>query len=132
MGVLMRGNEFVIEIDNRPGQLARVCELIGQNEINLKAIATDRVGNQTFVRLLVDKDKKMREMLDENDFIYAENEVIIKSISDKPNALTNVARKLGAAGVNIEAIYLLNKGQEKVNLIFSLDNPRKGAELLKH
>ena len=127
----MKANEFVIELDNSPGELARVCELAGQSGINLKAITTDRMGNQIFVRLVVDKDKKMRDVLDENDVVYTENEVIIKSLSDEPNALTEVARKLGAAGVNIEAIYLLNKNQEKVNLVFALDNPKQGAEILK-
>ena len=127
----MRANEFVIELDNRPGALARVCELTGQNGINLKAITTDRVGNQTFVRVLVDKNKEMRKLLDENDIMYAENDVIVKSVSDQPNALTKIARDLGAAGINIESIYLLSKGHQKVNLVFALDNPHKGAQILK-
>ena len=127
----MRANEFVIELDNKPGQLARICEMAGQNNINLKAITTDRTGNQIFVRMVVDKDEEMRDVLDGNDVVYNENEVIIKSLPNKPNALTIAARKLGAAGVNIEAIYLLDKKEERANLVFALDNPKQGAEILK-
>jgi len=127
----MKANEFVIEMGNKPGELAKVCDVLGSNQINIKAITMDRQGGQTFVRILVDKNDKAREALESKDTIFTENEVIVKTISDKPNALTDVARKLGAAGVNIDAIYLLNRGGDKVNIVFALDNPQKGADVLK-
>ncbi len=127
----MRTNEFVIELDNNPGELARICELIGQNGINLNAIATERTGKQVFVRMVVDREKEMEDVLDSNDIVYAKNEVVVKSLPNKPNALTDVAKRLGSAGVNIESLYLAGKGKDRISLVFSLDNPKQGAELLK-
>ena len=127
----MLTNEFVIELENKPGQLASLCDAIGSEDIGLKAIATDRLGGQSFIRIIVDKNEKMKAMLDEGDYMYTENTVVVKTIGDTPNALTGAARKLGAGGVNIDAIYLLNRGTDRVNLVFALDNPEKGANLLK-
>ena len=127
----MLANEFVIELENKPGQLASLCDAIGNSDISFKAIATDRLGGQTFVRVLVDKDEKMKGLLDEGNYMYTENTVVVKTLNDKPNALTAAARTLGAGGVNIEAIYLLNRGTDRVNLVFALDNPEKGSTLLK-
>lgn len=127
----MIANEFVVEINDKPGQLAKLCELIGTNDINIKAITTGRQGGQTFVRLLVDKDDKLRKALDAGKMVYSEDTALIKTVSDKPNALTEIARKLGAAGVNIDAIYVLNRGTSKVNLVLALDNPEKGADIIK-
>ncbi|MCK4326893.1 MAG: hypothetical protein KAW41_00270 [Candidatus Diapherotrites archaeon] len=127
----MIANEFVIELDDSPGELARVCELLGKNGVNLKAIATDRVGHQRFIRIVVDNDKKVMQLLEDGDFMFTANDVVIKSVADKPNSLTEIARKLGKQGVNIEAIYMLSRGNDKVNLVFSLDNAQRGAEILK-
>lgn len=127
----MIANEFVIEIEDKPGELAKLCEILGSKGINLKAITVDRIGTQTFVRLLVDKNKRAKEILEENNAIFTENDVIVKSLEDKPNALTEVARKLGKANVNIESLYLLNRNGQKVNIVFAVDNPQKGAEVLK-
>ena len=127
----MKANEFVIEMGDKPGELAKICDILGRNQVNIKAITTDRQGGQTFLRILVDKNDKAREALEAKDSIFTENEVIVKTLIDKPNALMEVARKLGAAGVNIDAIYILNKGGDKVNVVFALDNPQKGADILK-
>ena len=127
----MLTNQFVIELENKPGQLAKLCEALGSNNINLRAIATDRIGGQNFVRAIVDKEEKMRNVLDEQNYMYSENDVVLKTLDDKPNALTEIARKLGAGGVNIDAIYLLNRNPNKVSLVFALDNPEKGLSLLR-
>jgi len=127
----MLANEFVIEMDDSPGKLADVCEMLGNHEVNLKAIATDRVGSQRFVRIIVDNDKRATELFDEADLMYTENSVVVKTIPDTPNALTDIARRLGKAGVNIEAIYLLSRNGKTVNLVFALDNAQRGAEVLK-
>ncbi len=127
----MIANEFVIEMGNKPGELAKLCEIFGINGVDLKAITMDRTGTQTFLRLLVDKNETARKLLEENNAMFTENDVVVKSMEDSPNALTDAARKLGDGNVNIDAIYLLNKGANKVNLVFALNNPQKGAEILK-
>ncbi|MFC2175004.1 hypothetical protein ACFLQ2_04035 [archaeon] len=127
----MMANEFVIELDDSPGELAKLCEMLGNNKINLKAIATDRVGHQRFIRIIVDDDKKAEKLFDDGNFMFTTNDVVVKSVADTPNALTEIARKLGKEGVNIEAVYLLSRSSDKVNLVFELDNPHRGSEVLK-
>jgi len=127
----MIANEFVIELEDNPGELAEVCDMLGSNNINMKAIATDRVGHQRFIRILVDDDKKAKKLLDDADLIYTTNHVVVKTMDDTPNSLTKAARALGKKGINIEAVYLLSRSGKKVNLVFSLDDAQQGARVLK-
>jgi hypothetical protein len=124
----MKTREFCIELEDKPGSLARVCSELGKGGINIKALTLDRIGNQVFLRVVPDDAKKTREVLGE-DYMFSETDVLIKSLDDKPGALAKTAEKLSGKGVNIDAIYLLSSGK-KSNVVFVLDNVDKGREVL--
>ncbi len=126
----MIANEFVIEVENTPGQLAKVARALGKEDINIKAITTERIGKQGYIRLVVDDHEKTKKVLEDNNFLYTEGEAIIKSFDDKPNALAEVANSLAKEGINIEAIYLGSFQQGKVNVVLVLDDIAAGERVL--
>ncbi len=126
----MIATEFVIEVENTPGQLAKVARTLGKEGINIKAITTERIGKQGYIRILVDNEEKTKKVLEDGDFLYTEGEVLVKAFDDKPNALAEVADALAKEGVNIEAIYLGTFHQGKVNVVFVLDDISAGRRIL--
>ncbi|MBN3037401.1 MAG: hypothetical protein JW834_03065 [Candidatus Diapherotrites archaeon] len=122
--------EFVIEIENKPGALARVCSSLGQKKINIKAVAIDRVGSQGFVRLVTNDPELTSKTLEDGGYLFSENDVVVRGFVDEPNQLGDVATKLASQGVNIESVYLLNSKNDRTHVVFVLDDPERGARVL--
>jgi hypothetical protein len=123
--------EFLIEIENRPGSLATVSQALGISGVNIRSLTIDRIGNQGFIRVIVDDDKRTEKALDEKGFMYTVNNVIVKHLKDRPGELARVAQMLSTNNVNIEAVYMVGKNNGLTQLVFALDNIERGQQLLK-
>lgn len=123
--------EFCIEIEDTPGALAQVCTTLGVAGINLRAISADHVGKQGFVRLIPDDPKKAAKILDDRGFMYSENTVIVKTFADKPNQLAQVLDKIGAAGLNLDGVYLLQSLNGNAHIVIVPDDVQKTVRVLR-
>ncbi|MCD6522967.1 MAG: ACT domain-containing protein [Candidatus Diapherotrites archaeon] len=122
--------EFVVEIDNNPGALAKICSALGKNGVNIEAISTERIGTQGFVHVVVDDEKKAKDVLEKEGFEFTETAVIVKRLENKPNALADIARQLAEEGINIESLYLSGGTGKATNVVFVLDDVEAGKRLL--
>ena len=123
--------EFCIEIENTPGAIANVCTALGTAGINLQSIASEHIGGQGFLRIIPEDSKATEEMLNRKDFMYSENTVIVKAFEDKPNQIADAVEKLGAEGININALYLLQSKNGKAQVGIVTDDPQKASRLLR-
>ena len=71
-----------------------------------------------------------RRVLDDGKWKYRTFGVTEASIANRPGALAEVARKLGKAGVNVEAAFPTGTVGGTVHLAFATDNPTKAREAL--
>ncbi len=122
--------EFVVEVENTPGQIAKVARSLGGKGVNIRAITTERIGSRGYIRFVVDNEKKAREALDEDGYFYTEGPVILKAFDDRPNTLGEVAHALAREGVNIEALYLGTGKSGKAEIVFVLDDVVAGRRVL--
>jgi len=100
--------DLTLYLDDQPGELARVGDVLGEagaNIIGLCALSTG--GGQAEVHILVqDATAAFEAMQGAGIKIASEQEVIVLTIEDRPGALGEVARKLGNAKVNLTTVYL--------------------------
>jgi hypothetical protein len=93
---------FLIEAANRPGELARVTELIAGRGINIEAFSI-AYGADGALAILSHDEKGLQSALDDsNGITYKEVPLLTISLEDKPGTVAWAARKLADAGVNIE------------------------------
>ena len=93
---------FVIEAANRPGELARVAELIAGRGINIEAFSLG-YGADGALAFLSHDENGLQSALDDADGItYKEVPLLTIWLEDKPGAVAKAARKLADVGVNIE------------------------------
>jgi hypothetical protein len=123
--------EFCIEIENKPGTIARICTALGTAGVNLKTIACESIGKQGFVRIIADNHKKAADVLDSKKLMYSENDVIVKAFDDKPNQLAMILDKVSAAGINMDAVYLMQSKNGKAQVVLVTDNVQKAMTILK-
>ena len=100
--------DVTLYLDDQPGELARVGDILGQAGANIEGLcALTGGGGQAEVHILVHDPTPVFEALQRAGIkIASEEEVIVLTVEDRPGALGEVARKLGDADVNLTTAYL--------------------------
>jgi len=102
--------DIAVILENRPGALADMGELLGKNGINMEGLCGIPLKDKAVVHLLVEDETVARFVLEEAGFeISGVREVIVTDIGNvagKPGSGGKMARKIGNLGVNIDLIYL--------------------------
>lgn len=100
--------DLTLYVDDSPGELARVGELLGKGGVNIEGLcAVTSGGGQAVVHVLVEDMAAAVTALDAGGIsIASDMEVAVVPLQDRPGALGEVANKLGAAGINLSLAYL--------------------------
>ncbi len=96
--------QLSVFLDNRPGTLARTCDALARGQINLVALSIVDTLDHAIVRLVVSDAKKAATILKEHGTVQ-ERDVVLLELPNEPGVLAAIAKKLTAAGVNIEYAY---------------------------
>ncbi len=112
---------FVVELDNRPGELARVTEAIASKGINITAGAGIGYGATGGFAVMTNDEMGTRNALRDVNCTFREIDVLPASVADEAGALASVARKLADAGVNIEFVIPTGMSDGKMVLALGVD-----------
>jgi hypothetical protein len=115
--------EFVVAMENRPGRLAALTELLAGIGVNIEALAAYGHDGEGTVRLIVDDADATRRALDEAALRNVERTVLTARLPHRPGELARLTRSLADAGVNIDALYVLNSNADGIELAISVDQP---------
>ncbi|HEY7565037.1 MAG TPA: ACT domain-containing protein [Acidimicrobiia bacterium] len=115
--------EFVVRMDNRPGRLAALTEVLANAGVNIEALTAFGYDGEGIVRLIVDEPEAARRTLRDAGLATEEHQVLTTFLSHRPGQLAGVARKLADSGVNIDAVYVLNNNPEGIELALVVDEP---------
>jgi hypothetical protein len=112
---------FIVKAANRPGELARVSELIAGRGINIEAFSIG-YGADGALAFLSHDEKGLQSALDESRITYKEVPLLTISLEDKPGQVAWAARQLADAGVNIEFFGPVDFGTDrKATLAIGVD-----------
>jgi hypothetical protein len=126
--------DITVILENVPGKLAELGEILGKNDINMEGICGFPVKDEGFIHILVEDEAKTRSILEQAGFqVSAVRDVIVltgqpgKNMLVEPGTGGKIARKISNAGVNIDLIYFaaLNR------LIIGVDNIEKAKAALE-
>jgi hypothetical protein len=124
-------NAFLVDLENKPGEFARVTEAIAKKGINITSLSGATCGSSGRVAIATDNDSATRTALAEANCTYVEAESIEATLRNQPGALAGVARRLANAGVNIEAIMPTGMKGNDVTVAFITDDPTSARGLLQ-
>ncbi|MFQ5938323.1 MAG: hypothetical protein ACE5LB_18120 [Acidiferrobacterales bacterium] len=94
-------NGFIVEANNRPGELARLTEKLADRGVNILIYALVLDG-QAAIGWVASDEAASRAVLDELGMTYRELPLIYVMMTDKPGQTAAISRRLAKAGVNIE------------------------------
>lgn len=123
--------EFDVYVQNKPGELAKVCEMLGNHGVNIKAIASERGNARPMIRIVTDDETTAKSALVRSGISYDLRDVIAVKMTDRPGELGKIARKLAKAMVNVDSIYIIGKDGGTTDIAFTVDNIQKAENALK-
>lgn len=122
--------QFEIFVSNRPGEIAKVADILGSNGINIMAIASERAENP-IIRIVTDDEQSTRTALSRANLKFREYEALVVELTDKPGELAKMAKRLANAGINIDSIHILNKNVASTSVALVVSDHKKAKEVLR-
>ena len=117
-------NEVRVFVENKPGKLARISELLGGAGIDILALEVADEGQYGVFKILTVEPDRAKQVLSDANMTVAFNRVAIIEIPDQPGSLVKLARALEQAELNVTDAYgcILDRGRRAVFVV-------KGANL---
>jgi len=123
--------QLAIFLENRPGTLARVCDALAENQINIYAISTSDTIDHTVMRMVVSDYRKALHVFEQHGTLVVEDDVLMVEGSNKPGSLAQIAHQLAKAKINIEYAYCATPPDEKKGLlVLRLNDVRRALKVL--
>jgi hypothetical protein len=119
--------DLTIELENRPGALAEMGEALGRAGVSIEGGGVFVSGGVGVAHFLFDDGAAAREALEAAGIrVTAVRDVLIQRLrQDEPGQLGKIARRMAAAGVNIEVQY----SDHDHRLILVVDDVEKGRRV---
>lgn len=121
--------EITVTVDDRPGILADIGELLGRAGVNIETLSASTRGGEGVIHLVVDDGEEAAETLAANGFkVAGVRQVLTATLDDRPGELGRYCRRLADAGVSIAAAYVGRRGGGETELILAVDDVRAAKE----
>jgi hypothetical protein len=124
--------QFEVYVQNKPGDVAWIAEVLSKNSVNIRGISTDLGSNRPMIRVVTDDEASARSALKAAKLEFTEREIEVITLADRPGELAKVAKTLSKSGINIESIYILgNSGRAVEEIALGVDNVTRAREILQ-
>lgn len=99
--------DVVIEVDNTPGALAHVAELVSDAGVNMAAATCLHAGDKAELHILVPHPEPVHHALAISHLgITREREVAVVEVEDRPGVLADLTSVIGEAGITVDLLYV--------------------------
>jgi hypothetical protein len=123
--------EFEVYVQNKPGDIAWIAEILSRNSVNIRGISTDLGSTRPMVRVVTDDEASARSALKAAKLEFIEREIEVVALSDRPGELAKITKHLSKAGINIESLYILgNSGSAVEEIALTVSEPGRARDVL--
>ena len=125
--------QISVFMDNKPGQLSGVMEIIKESGINVRALSLADTKDFGILRIIVHDTEKAVDALKDAGYAVTVNEIVTITIPDSPGQLSRVLEILGKDNVNLEYLYAFTGASDRaVSFVLRVnDNDAAAASLTK-
>ena len=109
--------DFTVILEDRPGELARLGEVLGDAGVNIGGLAAFTGEGRGVIHVLVEDDAVARAtgaLKEAHMGVADEREVLVIDVVDRPGTLGELTRQLAATNVNIDLAYTTFGGGVKI------------------
>jgi hypothetical protein len=123
--------ELNIQLENKPGTLAKLCNALANRKVNIVAFQASTAERRSQVHLVVDNLAAAKSVLDAEGLTHTENDVAQVALPSRPGELARVAGKFGENNININYAYGgIDPSTNTPLLFFRVTEVGRAAQLL--
>jgi hypothetical protein len=123
--------QFVVQVTNKPGQLADLAEQMAARGVDLRAIGGGGLGESGHMIMTTADDDAARSVLEDGGWTFIEGESLLAEVDDRPGGMAHIARELSDAGVNVMGHLFLGRWSDRATFAFVVDDPEKARPILE-
>jgi hypothetical protein len=126
----MTVKQLSVFIENRPGRLSAVTKILGDNDVNIRAMSLADTKDFGILRLIVDDFEKAVSALKTEGFSVTQ--VLAVEINDRPGGLSEAMKALYNDNISVEYMYsaFINTKENTAYLILRVENVTAALEAL--
>ena len=104
--------DLVIDVENKPGALARVAAAISDAGVNMSAATCIGTADHAELHILVPHAEAAKHSLAISHLaVSREREVVVVQVDDRPGVLADLTRKVARAGVDLDLVYVATRNR---------------------
>lgn len=128
----MNVRQFEIPLQNKPGELSNICNILADAGINIEAVATElKDENFGMVKIITNDAQRTRKILKTAGIDYSEYEIVTVRLDDRPGELAKLSTIFAKSEINIESLYVLDKHDGKTVLAIKVNNIAAAKNILE-
>ncbi len=129
----MKVKQISVFLENKHGRLAQVTKVLGDNNINIRAMSIADTADFGILRLIVNDPDAALQMLKKSGFTVNTTDVIAVQIKDDPGGLADVLDILQQANINIEYLYaFVQKAFNAALVVFRVEKIDEAIKVLQN
>jgi len=121
---------FVVQLANRPGELAHLAHALGMRGINILQMAGSAAGDQACALLTTDDDVATNDVLHSMGLDFVSGNTLIVEIPDVPDGPAGITQRLGQAGVNIRGWCVIGRRGGCAEIALAVDDENGARAVL--
>lgn len=121
---------FLVELTNKPGELADVAEALAAKGINITAISGTACGDGGRAAIMTSDEATTRAALDGTGHKYTVLDATDTALRHEPGSLAKAARRLAQEGINIEAVMPIGTEGNEIHVAFVTSDAAKARQVL--
>ncbi len=129
----MKVKQISVFLENRHGRLAEVTKVLGEHNLNIRALSLADTADFGVLRMIIDHPDQAYMVLKEQHYTVRESDVVALEVADQPGGLSGVLETLNEHDVNVEYLYAFpeRESMDKAIMIFKFDNADNAVEVLQ-
>src|SRR5512136_2120387 len=125
-------HQISVFVENKPGRIERVTELLMKAEVNIRAITVMGTFEYGVMKLLVDKPDAALEALKSQGISAHKREIIAILMDDRPGGLNRIAKVFGQKKINIDDAYgFVIEDKKRAVLVIDVEKIQEAETVLK-
>lgn len=124
--------QFVVQVTNKPGQMALLAEQMAARGVDLRAIGGGGLGDVGHFIMTTADDDTARAVLEDGGWTFLEGESLLAEVDDKPGGMARIARALADANVNVLGHLFIGRWGDRATFAFIVDDPDRARPILEH
>ena len=125
----MSVKQISIFLENKPGKMCEMTEVLAANKINMRALSLAETEGFGIVRIIVDDVYEATTVLKDAGYINKLTSVVVVELPDVPGGLNQILKVFANSQINLDYMYAISAetSRDKAYMVFRVDD-HKAAE----